>query len=107
MGTYVIRDIGDLDSPDYEAMMKKLEGEKGSDTSPFYEPLTARKRRNWIEWIKDWSEILKATKRPSDEVYEQMKINNPKFVLREWMLVEAYSAKKPMVTPLIRRSCLI
>mmetsp|Transcript_24906 Transcript_24906/g.27896 ORF Transcript_24906/g.27896 Transcript_24906/m.27896 type:complete len:294 (-) Transcript_24906:287-1168(-) len=90
--TYVIRDIGDLDSPDYEAMMKKLEGEKGSDASPFYEPLTARKRRDWIEWIKDWSEILKATKRPSDEVYEQMKINNPKFVLREWMLVEAYSA---------------
>jgi len=90
--TYVIGDIGDLDSSDYEAMMKELEGEKGSDASPFYEPLTAGKRRDWIEWIKDWREILKATKRPSDEVYEQMKINNPKFVLREWMLVEAYSA---------------
>jgi uncharacterized protein YdiU (UPF0061 family) len=90
--TYVIRDIDDLDSSDYEAMMEKLEGEVGSETSPFYQPLTARNRRDLIEWIKDWRETLKATKRPSEEVYEQMKANNPKFVLREWMLVEAYSA---------------
>ncbi|MGK3738541.1 MAG: hypothetical protein ACI90V_005388 [Bacillariaceae sp.] len=90
--TYVIRDIDDLDSSDYEAMMEKLEGEVGSETSPFYEPLTARNRRDLIEWIKDWRETLKATKRPTEEVYEQMKANNPKFVLREWMLVEAYTA---------------
>ena len=89
--TYVIRDMGDLESSDYESMMKKLEGEKGSDASPFYEPLTADKRRDWIEWIHNWKEILKATNRPSEEIWEQMKTNNPKYVLREWMLVEAYS----------------
>ena len=90
--TYVMRDMGDLSSTDYEAMMKKLEGDKeGSDASPFYEPLTAQQRKDWIGWIKDWREILKITKRPSEEVYEQMKTNNPKFVLREWILVEAYS----------------
>ena len=90
--TYVMRDIDDLDSSDYEAMMEKLEGEEGSKTSPFYEPLTARNRRDLIEWIVGWRDALKATKRPSKEVYEQMKANNPKFVLREWILVEAYTA---------------
>lgn len=89
--TYVIRDMGDLESSDYESMMKKLEGEKGSDVSPFYEPLTAGNRRDWIEWMKDWRVILKTMNRPSEEVWKQMRINNPKYVLREWMLVEAYS----------------
>jgi len=89
--TYVMRDMGDLDSTDYEAMMKKLEGEEGGDVSPFYEPLIAQQRKDWTEWIKEWRETLKATKRPSEEVYEQMRTNNPKFVLREWILVEAYS----------------
>jgi len=85
--TLVIRDNGDIDSEDYEAMMKKLEGDDGTNASPFYEPLTADKRRDWLEWIKDWRVVLKAAKRPLEEVYLQMKMNNPKFVLREWMLV--------------------
>ena len=87
--TYIMRDMGDLESTDYEGMMKQLEG---GDTSPFYESLSSQERKDWIEWIKQWREILKATKRPSEEVYEQMKKSNPKFVLREWILVEAYSA---------------
>ena len=91
--TYLVRDHGDLESTDYEEMMKILEGgEEGSDGSVFYEPLTAQQRADWIEWIREWREILKITKRPSDVVYQQMKENNPKFVLREWILVEAYSA---------------
>jgi uncharacterized protein YdiU (UPF0061 family) len=81
--------MNDLEDTDYEAMMKQLEG---GDANPFYEPLTSQERKDWIEWIQEWREILKATKRPSEEVYVQMKKNNPKFVLREWILVEAYSA---------------
>jgi len=91
--SYVMRDMDDLDATNYEAMMTKLEGgEAGSDASPFYEPLTSQQRKDWTNWIKEWREILKITKRPSEEVYEQMKKNNPKFVLREWILVDAYSA---------------
>lgn len=90
--TYLMKEMGDLESTDYETMMKKLEGAEGYDKSPFYEPLTPQQRKDWTEWIKEWREILKATKRPSEEVYDQMKITNPKFVLREWILVEAYSA---------------
>eukprot|EP00535_Pseudo-nitzschia_heimii_P000374 CAMPEP_0197187322 /NCGR_PEP_ID=MMETSP1423-20130617/15677_1 /TAXON_ID=476441 /ORGANISM="Pseudo-nitzschia heimii, Strain UNC1101" /LENGTH=756 /DNA_ID=CAMNT_0042638871 /DNA_START=121 /DNA_END=2388 /DNA_ORIENTATION=+ len=90
--TYIVRDMSDLESTDYESMMKKLEGDEASDTSPFYEPLTSQQRKDWTEWIKEWREILKATKRASEEVYGQMKNTNPKYVLREWILVEAYSA---------------
>jgi uncharacterized protein YdiU (UPF0061 family) len=90
--SYVVRDTDDLDSEDYEAMVKKLEGNLGSESSPFYEPLTPEIRREWLQWMKDWSDVLKATKRSSKEVYQQMKTNNPKFVLREWMLAEAYSS---------------
>ena len=90
--TYIMRDMSDLDSTDYESMMKMLEGGEASDTSPFYEPLTSQQRKDWTEWIQEWREILKATKRSSEEVYNQMKNANPKFVLREWILVEAYSA---------------
>ncbi len=87
--SYIMKEFSDLEDTDYEAMMKKLEEE---DSSPFYEPLPARERNDWVEWIQSWRETLKATKRPSDEVYEQMLKNNPKFVLREWILVEAYTA---------------
>jgi len=91
--SYIVRDMGDFDATDYEIMMKKLEGgEDASDASPFYETLTTQQRKDWTEWIKEWREILKLTKRSSEEVYEQMKKNNPKFVLREWILVEAYTA---------------
>eukprot|EP00536_Pseudo-nitzschia_multiseries_P014767 jgi/Psemu1/262412/estExt_Genewise1Plus.C_7660001 len=91
--TYVMKDMDKLDSTEYEAMLEILEGGgERNDRSPFYEPLTSRQRKDWIEWIKNWREIVKITKRPSDEVYQQMKKNNPKFVLREWILVEAYSA---------------
>lgn len=90
--TYIMRDFPDVESSDYEEMMKVLEGEEGSDQCPFYEPLSAGKRREWITWIKDWRETLKATKRPGDIVFEQMRTSNPKFVLREWMLVNAYTA---------------
>lgn len=88
--SYIVGDTENLGDADYEAMVKKLED--GGDESPFYEPLDAQQRKAWIEWTKEWIEILSATKRPSKEICEQMKKNNPKFVLREWILVDAYSA---------------
>jgi uncharacterized protein YdiU (UPF0061 family) len=90
--TYVIRDVPDLDSSEYEEMMKILEGREGSESSPFYELLTAEKRRDFIAWIKDWREVLKASKIPTEEILERMMKSNPKYVLREWMLVDAYTA---------------
>jgi serine/tyrosine/threonine adenylyltransferase len=88
--TYVMRDFTDLSSSDYEGMMATLEGE--GDTSPFYEPLAPELREQWVEWMAAWRRELKATKVEGTEVYEHMRSTNPKYVLREWMLVDAYSA---------------
>ena len=87
--TYVMRDHPDLfEDEDFEAMMSVLEGEGNSGS--FYEELTPELRREWIAWIKDWRDVLKAS-RPENSVYEAMRATNPKYVLREWMLVDAYS----------------
>lgn len=91
--TYVMRDFPDLESEDYGDMMSLLEGNTSKpDDGAFYEALTPEARRQWIEWIKEWRDVVKLTKLDSEVVQEKMRMSNPKFVLREWMLVEAYSA---------------
>jgi len=92
--TYVMKEFSNLEeSDDYESMMQTLEGgSPDSPTCPFYEPLSPEMRRAWIAWLKDWRETVHSS-RPSSgtAVYEVMKQSNPKYVLREWMLVDAYS----------------
>jgi len=90
--TYTMKEYSDLESEDYDGMMQILEGNPDSTSAPFYEPLSAEVRREWIAWLKDWREVVKAS-RPSSgmAVFEIMKEANPKYVLREWMLVDAYS----------------
>jgi uncharacterized protein YdiU (UPF0061 family) len=88
--TYVMREHPDLEAAFYEEMMTVLEG--AGDSSPFYEPLTPEVRREWIAWIKDWREILKASELKGEDVFESMRVTNPKYVLREWMLVDAYTS---------------
>lgn len=97
-------------STSYEDMFDLLNGneevKKGS--SPFYETLDDASRIKMIDWIKGWREILVETNKahgPSRrlleddsnpvEPYERMRTSNPKYVLREWMLVEAYSKASP------------
>jgi len=90
--TYIMKDFPDLESKDFDGMMKVLEDSKDSPSCPFYEPLSPELRREWIAWLKDWREVVKANRPSSDiTVFEMMKQVNPKYVLREWMLVDAYS----------------
>ena len=90
--TYVMKEFPDLNSEDYGDMMAVLEVDSSSPSSPFYEELTSELRRQWIAWIKDWRETLKSLDGASGEqIYELMRTSNPKYVLREWMLVDAYS----------------
>jgi uncharacterized protein YdiU (UPF0061 family) len=89
--SYVMRDYPDLESEDYEEMMQTLEGDASLPSGTFYEPLTPELRRQWIAWIKDWRDIVKATEYDTEKVFELMRTSNPKYVLREWMLVDAYS----------------
>ncbi|EEC44974.1 predicted protein [Phaeodactylum tricornutum CCAP 1055/1] len=55
----------------------------------FYDALTPSIRQQWIAWLEEWSSALSANRMSSD-AFEQMISVNPKFVLREWMLVKAY-----------------
>lgn len=86
--TYVAGTYPDLESLEFEDMMALLEGE--GDSSPFYEQLDPTVRRQWIAWIQLWRDALRFSQ--TKDIYKQMKSTNPKYVLREWMLVDAYSA---------------
>lgn len=93
--TYVVRDYpvkADSEEEDYEGMMSALEADEESrpGSSPFYEPLDDTNRRQWIEWIKQWRLALESSGSSSDDIFKRMVSNNPKYVLREWMLVDAY-----------------
>lgn len=84
--TQVAKKYDGEESTDYEGMLDILINE--GDSSPFYEPLYPEHRLQYLAWIKQWRDIVK------DEpgAAERMRLANPKYVLREWMLVDAYSA---------------
>ena len=90
--TYVAKDHADMDTStkaDYEDVMTTLEGT--GDSSPFYEPLSPELRREWLAWLEQWSISLDQSQL-LEGAYDRMRTVNPKFVLREWMLVDAYTA---------------
>jgi len=82
-----------LDSQDYGNMLDKLIGDQDSTTSPFYEPLSSKHRADYISWIEQWRNALQEEQEQDLSVIgNHMKQVNPKYVLREWMLVDAYTA---------------
>jgi len=83
---------------DYDAMMSMLLGE--GNINPFYDALTDENRASLRAWIEKWHNALTkcyndASKQKTTEVItppeETMRLANPKYTLREWMLVEAYT----------------
>jgi uncharacterized protein YdiU (UPF0061 family) len=72
-------------------------------SSPFYEVPKGTQREEWIEWMSQWrtalAEAAAATTTTTTNtnrmeyrhmVYERMRNANPKYIIREWMLVRAY-----------------
>lgn len=59
--------------------------------------------KRWSEWLKKWKSLIgstggtgatdanAATPRSREEVSRQMKLVNPKYILREWLVEPAYS----------------
>lgn len=95
-------------SADYDGMLTMLLGE--GDVYPFYDVLSDENRSTLRAWIEKWHKALtKCYKhnagQSSEEVTppeEVMRLANPKYTLREWMLVEAYTkadAGKPPGSP--------
>lgn len=97
-------------STSYSDMFELLSGndEVKQGSSPFYEQLDDGAKTDFIDWIQQWRELLVESYKeigPSRRLSEgdgsfmdpteRMRISNPKYVLREWMLVEAYSKASP------------
>lgn len=97
-------------SSNYGDMFDLLHGndEIKEGSSPFYETLDGDARNKFMSWIRNWRELLVATYKESGpsrrlsiddaefiEPFERMRLASPKYVLREWMLVEAYSKASP------------
>lgn len=83
--------------PDYDDMITILLGE--DVTNPFYDQLTDENRASIGAWIQKWHFTMVACYQnaigqsnsdivPPEEI---MRLSNPKFTLREWMLVDAYT----------------
>jgi serine/tyrosine/threonine adenylyltransferase len=95
--TYVARDHSKMDTStkaDYEDVMASLEGlgeGRTNDVSPFYLELSPELRREWLSWLEQWSIALDQAGL-LDGAYDKMRKINPKYVLREWMLVDAYTS---------------
>lgn len=83
---------------DYKRMMSILLGDES--TNPFYEALTDENRATLLAWLQKWHKALICSHKhtltlpDSDSIpppEERMRQANPKFTLREWMLVDAYT----------------
>lgn len=100
----------EMPSSDYEAMARLLiaADEQRGGPRPFYIPLDNEQQRTVLLWIKDWREALVDHYNEGEECghdmsgsatclapEERMRLANPKYVLREWMLVEAYTKASP------------
>ena len=57
----------------------------------FYHP-PAVDNTEWMAWLDDWRTALQldGDSRTAEQVSEQMKAVNPRYILREWQLVPAY-----------------
>lgn len=57
-----------------------------------YGELSAGRRERWLAWLRSWLVQLAGQGDTADEQAALMRATSPKYVPREWMLVEAYEA---------------
>jgi len=79
--SYLTRDTSKPN--DFGEYLKKIE-------KAFYEPIPEDLVPSWTEWMEKWHTAL-VNSGSIDSAFERMKSTNPKYVLREWMLVDAYT----------------
>jgi len=91
-----LRDASDVGQPSAAAPKRTTEV-TGEGLLPvldaaFYSPLGPERRLAWAEWLQAWLAALASQQRPPMEIAETMRMANPKYVPREWLLHEAYEA---------------
>ena len=64
--------------------------------SAFHEPLPPQTAHAWVDWAGDWLHALReedsTPRRDAAEIAATIRRTSPKYVPREWILHEAYSA---------------
>jgi serine/tyrosine/threonine adenylyltransferase len=97
--SYIVRDTSnlfdDVESVSAETLLTRLIGNDSirDGSSPFYEELTDEAQTKWKAWLQMWRSVLKSCYGDNlnmNNVAQRILQLNPKYVLREWMLVEAY-----------------
>lgn len=93
-------------STDYKQMFELLQSDDNvrEGSSPFYQALDEDASEAFVKWIQEWRLALinsysktgsSTILSQKDDIFmkseDRMRKANPKYVLREWMLVEAYS----------------
>jgi len=85
-------DIGPLKNSFYSNLNQSI-----ASIYPTYEINSKEMDRRWSEWLKKWKSLIASTSNtnltPSsslEEIAKQMKLVNPKYSLREWLLAPAY-----------------
>ncbi|MDC5840431.1 protein adenylyltransferase SelO family protein [Vibrio europaeus] len=71
--------------------LSKLPTEVSDLSVCFYAQLSEELELAWNQWLKTWRELLSSTGEKSlEDISRQMKLVNPKYTWREWLIVPAY-----------------
>ena len=87
-------------SVDYTIFFRELSSvpdDIGPLKKSFYKDLNEEMDKRWSEWLTKWQLLIAntsnanaASSRSLEEISKQMKLVNPKYTLREWLVVPAY-----------------
>ena len=78
---------------DYTIFFRKLSNipiELTDLKDSFYLPISEQIETKWIGWLQRWREELKKRNCDSSEISAEMKLINPKYTWREWLIAPAY-----------------
>lgn len=106
LGTFNAALFGELETlmvqtpVDYTLFFRELSmlpDDIGPLKKSFYKKLNEEMDKRWSEWLTKWKLLVAntsnanaASSRSLEEISKQMKLVNPKYTLREWLLVPAY-----------------
>jgi uncharacterized protein YdiU (UPF0061 family) len=84
-------DISPLQKSFYKNVANNVPRKTANDTDG------AQINKRWTQWLDNWKTLLfsandtnATSARSGDEISKQMKLINPKYILREWFVVPAY-----------------
>jgi uncharacterized protein YdiU (UPF0061 family) len=83
------REMGYL-ARDYEAG-SSLSSDALESMDIFYQPLNESLKGEWTTWLQQWKQMVLTDTADSKQAIQSMLQVNPKYVPREWMLIDAYT----------------